>query len=293
MILSIITLNYKKPELTISCISSLNEQFAKELAHGEIEIVVVDNDSQDDSVKQIEKTIKENDYKHVHIIANDKNAGFGAGCNLGALQAKGKFVLFLNNDTIAKDRSILEMTEYMEKNSDIAILGGQLRNNDGSLQNSVGAFYTPMSLLLLLLGAQRFGLVDKNPEEIQKVDWVKGALMLIRRDVFKKLDGFDENIFMYTEDMELCYRANLAGYKTYFYPFTNVFHKDQGSSNRSFAIIQIYKSLVYFYKKHRPLWEYYFLKLILQIKARMLILLGKITGNPYLVQTYEKALTVI
>src|SRR5256885_9525319 len=97
---------------------------------------------------------------------------------------------------------------------------------------------------------------------------------------------------MYVEDMELCYRAKLVGYKTYFYPFTNVYHAEQGSTNRTFAIIQIYKSLLYFYKKHRPYNEYLFLKLILRIKARMLIGVGKMTGNTYLIQTYEKALTV-
>lgn len=292
MFLSIVTLNYKKAHLTTRCIESLHTQFADELAKGEIEVIIVDNDSQDDSVKTIEKEIKEKKYKHIDLIANDKNAGFGAGCNVGAARAKGKYILFLNNDTVAKDRSIWEMAAYLDKHEEITIIGGQLRNPDGSLQHSVGTFYTPVQATFLLLGLQRLGVVDKNPKDIQKVDWVKGALLMIRNDAFKKLGGFDENIFMYVEDMELCYRAQLVGYKIYFYPFTNVYHEEQGSSNRTFAIIQIYKSLLYFYKKHRPYSEYLFLKLILRSKARMLILLGKITGNTYLIQTYEKALTV-
>lgn len=292
MFLSIVTLNYRKSDLTIGCLSSLYKQFSKEFSHGELELIIVDNDSQDDSVKKIEKEIKEKKYKNVKLASYDHNSGFGAGSNFGVSLTQGKYILFLNNDTQVYDRSIFAMAEYMSKHSEIAIMGGQLQNNDKSLQHSVGVFYTPLRAMLLLLGFQKFGFVDRNPKEIAQVDWVKGALLMIESNVFKKLGGFDENIFMYVEDMELCYRAKLVGYKTYFYPFTNIFHKEQGSSNRSFAIVQIYKSLLYFYKKHRPYSEYLFLKLILQMKARMLIVLGKAIGNTYLVQTYEKALTV-
>lgn len=113
---------------------------------------------------------------------------------------------------------------------------------------------------------------------------------MIRRDVFEELGGFDEKIFMYTEDMELCYRAKERGYETYFYPDVEVLHAEHGSTNRTFAIVNIYKNLQYFYKKHKSPFEYYFVKTLLKAKAATLIIAGKIVGSKYLVETYKDAL---
>lgn len=271
---------------------SLYQQFADEFKHNKVELIIVDNASGDDSVNVIQKEIAKKQYKNVHLIANKNNAGFGAGCNLGTKHAKGEYFVFLNNDTVVKDKGILKMAEYLNERKGIAILGGQLRNFDGSLQASAGAFYTPVNAFLLLAGMQKFGLLDKSPSTITQVDWVKGGLFMIRSKVFQKLGGFDERIFMYTEDMELCYRANMAGYKVYFYPYVKVLHADQGSSNRTFAIVNIYKNLLYFYKKHRTHQEYLFLKSLLKTKAYSLLVVGKITKNHYLIKTYEEALKV-
>lgn len=292
MLLSIVTLNYNKSHLTVSCLVSLHQQFEKELAHGEIEVIVVDNASPDNSAEVLREEIKKKAYKNVHLIANSENAGFGKGCNLGAKHAKGEFVLFLNNDTIVKDRGVLTMAQYMNENRDVSILGGQLTNFDGSKQPSVGSFYTLDKVFMLLLGLQKYGIVDKNPDEIAEVDWVKGGLFMVRKHVFETLHGFDENIFMYTEDMELCYRAKLKGLKVYFYPDVHVLHQETGSSNRTFAIVNIYKNLLYFYKKHKSRQEYLLLRSLLFTKAVTLIGVGKVLRKPYYTQTYEKALKV-
>jgi GT2 family glycosyltransferase len=288
MLLSIITLNFKKPHLTLACLESLYEQYGEEFEKGVFELIIVDNFSGDESVAKLRHATSSK--QHVKIIANTENSGFSKGCNLGASSAKGKYILFLNNDTVVKDKGLLAMVEYMEEHTEAAILGGQLRNADGSLQPSAGEFYTPVYAFALLLGLQKFGLVDKNPEKIAQVSWVKGGLFMIQSEVFKKLGGFDENIFMYTEDMELCYRARLAGYKTYFYPHVTIYHADQGSSNRSFAIVHIYKNLLYFYKKHRSHGEYLLIKSLMRAKAEMLMGVGKITGNRYLEETYREAI---
>jgi len=293
MVISIITLNYKKKDLTIDCITSLWEQYESEFADNKMEVVIVDNDSQDDSVEAIRREIKEKKYHNMHVIPNSTNAGFGTGCNLGASKSAGDFVLFLNNDTVVKNDGILRMAEYCQKHPDVAILGGQLRNFDMSLQPSVGKFYTPWYAFLLLIGGQRFGLLDRSPKATAQVDWVKGGLMMVRRDVFKELGGFDENIFMYTEDMELCYRARLAGKKVYFYPDVMVLHKEHASTSKTFAIVNIYKNLLYFYKKHRSPGEYRLVRAMMVAKAKSLIGVGKATKNQYLVETYEKALAEI
>lgn len=293
MKLSIITLNFKKSELTLRCLASLHEQFEKELHNGEMEVLVVDNKSPDDSVTILTEAIKKNKYKNITLYPNKENAGFGPGNDFGAQKAKGTYLLFLNNDTEVKDKGLLDMVSYMEKHKDVSILGGQLRNFDGSLQASTGKFYTPFNATLLLLGMQKYGSLDKSPTTVSEVDWVKGAILMIRRDVYAALGGFDPKIFMYTEDMELCYRARKAGYKVYFYPDIKVFHADQGSSNRTFAIVNIYKNLLYFYKKHRSNLEYTYLKYLLWSKAKSLVIIGKITHNSYLTDTYEKALAVL
>lgn len=293
MLLSIVTLNYNKQQLTLTCLASLYEHFSKEFENGELELVIVDNASADDSVVAINKQIKEKNYKNVTVIANKENSGFGKGCNIGVDNSKGKYILLLNNDTVVKDRSILAMAKYMEENEKVAILGGQLRNVDGSLQASVGSFYTLPKAIMLLLGMQRFGLLDASPKEITEVDWVKGGLLMIGKSTFENLKGFDEKIFMYTEDMELCYRAHKAGLKTYFYPNVQVLHAEHGSTSKTFAIVNIYKNLLYFYKKHRSLPEYYLLKILLIKKALALIFFGTLTGNQYLTKTYKEALSEI
>jgi GT2 family glycosyltransferase len=293
MLVSIILLNYKKPDLTLSCVESLFEQMDKEVREKDIEIIIVDNASNDGSVEQIKKEIEKEGYVGVTLIENNLNAGFAKGCNLGAEKAKGKFILFLNNDTIVKDRGILDMARHLEENKDAAILGGQLKNPDGSKQPSAGSFYTLANAFMLLVGMQKLGLLDKSPNKITKVDWVKGGLLMIRKEVFENLRGFDENIFMYTEDMELCYRAKKEGLNTYFFPFVEVLHKEYGSTNRTFAIVNIYKNLLYFYKKHRSYPEYLILKSMLITKAILLSFFGALSGNSYLKSTYKEALNSV
>lgn len=288
MLLSIIILNYNKKELTLKCIASIHEKFREELNRNQIEVLVIDNKSKDDSVVSIKEVIKK--YKNFIIIPNKENAGFGGGCNFGASYAHGNYLLFLNNDTTVEDNGIIKMASFLTKHPEIAILGGALSKSDGQPQPSCGKFYTPLFVFLLLLGFQKFGLIDKNPSKIQEVDWVKGALFMIRREAFQKLGGFDRNIFMYTEDMELCYRAKKAGYLTYFYPDVNIIHVDHGSSTRAFAIINIYKNIVYFYKKHRKNYEYLLVKFLLKSKAIILICFGKLLRSKYLMTTYEEAL---
>lgn len=288
MLLSIITLNYKKSHLTLACMASVYEQYKKEFVNNEMEFIIVDNDSGDDSVSILKDAIKKEGYKNFHVIANTENAGFGKGCNLGAHSAKGNYFLFLNNDTVVKDQGLLAMAQYMDSHQAVGILGGQLRNHDGSLQASTGKFYTPYYAFLLLIGMQKYGLLDSSPNKITEVEWVKGGLLMIRKNIFEKISGFDENIFMYTEDMELCYRAHLQGYRIFFYPDVLVLHKEHGSTNRTFAIVNICKNLLYFYKKHRSKSDYQFLFFILKTKAAILIGIGKITGNSYLSSTYEQ-----
>lgn len=284
MTLSIIILNYNTKDLTIKCISSVIKLYHKEIKNKELEIIVVDNASSDGSVQSLGKL------KHINLIKNNDNYGFSKGNNIGARKAKGNYILFLNSDTQVQDSGFLKMVDFMENNPKVGILGGKLLNTDGSVQKSAGNFYNILNLLFMLFVVERIGMIRKAPNKPEKVDWVSGASFMIRIDLFKKLSGFDEHFFMYEEDMELCYRAKKLGFDTYFYPDLNLIHKELGSSNREFAVKQIYKGLLYFYKLHKPYWQYLIAKILLFAKAFVAYMIGILSNNNYLKKTYSQAL---
>lgn len=286
MKLSIIVLSFNTKTLTVKCIKSLANQYKKFLDADEIEIILTDNASADGTVDEIERLKISN----LKIVQNQENYGFSKGNNEGAKNANGKYILFLNTDTEVRDSGFLGMTKFLSENPKVGILGGKLLNPDGSTQPSSGKFYTMSNLILMLLGLERFGLLRESPRNVKRVDWISGACFMIRKDLFKRLSGFDENFFMYIEDMELCFRAKNKGLATYFYPDVKVFHKELGSSNREFAVNQIYRGLLYFYRKHKSLWQFFVVKFLLISKAAVAVIIGLITNNMYLRNTYGKAL---
>ena len=288
MELSIIILNYKTKDLTLNCARSIVEQYKKELDNDKFEIILVDNNSEDDSVKAFNRLR----IKNLQIIESNENLGFGKGCNLGASKAKGEFLLFLNSDTEIKDQGFVKMVNFLSQNKNVGILGGKLKNPNGTNQLSCGKFYSPFNLLLVLLGFNKLLNLRESPNVIKKVDWVSGACFMIRKDIFNKVKGFAKDFFMYIEDMELCFRVKKKGFSTYFYPNIMLFHKELGSSNKTFAVVNIYKGILIFYKKHKSKPEYLLAKFMLKTKALILVVLGKIVNNKYLQDTYSQALKI-
>ena len=151
-------------------------------------------------------------------------------------------------------------------------------------------FYNLFNVLLMLFGGERMGLLRSSPKVTKKIDWVSGACMMVNKNIFDKVGGFDINIFMYVEDMEFCYRLGKMGYDTYFYSNVSVSHKEQGSSNRTFAVVNIYEGIAYFYKKHKSAIEYQVVKFFLFLKALTVYILGKLTNNSYYTKTYGEVL---
>jgi len=286
MDLSIIILNYNTKDLTLTCIDAIVTQYSQELDNGKFEIVLIDNNSTDDSIS-IFKKLK---LKNLKLIESKENTGFSRGCNLGAKNAAGNFLLFLNSDTEIKDQGFVKMLQYFDDKKTLGILGAKLKNEDGTNQLSSGKFYSLFNLFLMLFGFNKF--LRRSPNVIKKVDWVSGASLMIRKTTFQKLGGFDKDIFMYLEDMELCYRAKLKGLDTYFFPEIMLFHKEGRSSGRSFAVVNIYKGVLIFYRKHKSRLEYILAKFMLKIKAVALVVLGKILNNKYLQRTYKEALKI-
>ncbi len=288
--LSIVVLSYNTKTLTLNCIKSIANRYGSEINKGELEIIVVDNASTDGSQSAI-LNIK-NKISNMQLIENKANVGFARGCNIGAGNAEGKYILFLNSDTQILDKGFLNMLDFLESHPEVAILGGKLHNTDGSVQLSAGKFYTLFNLVVMLLGMERFGMLRSSPDKIKQVDWVSGACMMLNKEIFKKLGRFDEHFFMYMEDMELCFRYKKLGLLTYFYPNIRVMHKGLGSSNRAFAVLHIYKGILYFYKKHKSFWQYLLVRIALGLKAVLLALVGIFSHNRYLKNTYKQAIRI-
>ena len=277
---SVIIINYNSSAYTIDCVKSVFEKTDNSIS---TEVIVVDNASQDGSIAMVQK-----DFPRVHLITNKENYGFAKGCNIGAAVAKGKYLLFLNSDVELEEDTIQELMKTAESNN-AGIVGCTLRNPDGTDQRSYGAFYTIPNIIRLLYGGEKAELKHYRMRETGTVDWVTGGCMFVKREDFQKLHGFDEKLFMYMEDVELCYRAHHTGIPVYCNPAIVVQHLGQGSSNKTFAIVQIYKGLQYFYKKHKNPVQYYLVKSVLMVKAVLSLVIGYGTGNGYLKRTYTQA----
>lgn len=283
MKLSVIILSFNTAKLTKDCVTSVLNQY-KNYIGKDLEVIVVDNASSDDTLGLLKRI------KGIKIIENGGNFGFSKGNNIGAKNSTGNYALFLNSDTRVLDDSFIKMVNFLDENPKVGILGGKLVDSKNRVQKSGGNFYNLFNLFVSLFGGERMGFVRKIPKKIEAVDWVSGACLLIRKDLFNKLKGFDEQFFMYVEDMDLCFRAKNAGFLTYFYPEAKIIHEEHGSSNREFAVTNIYKGIIYFSRKHRI--SYPLVKFMLFVKAFFSLLIGIATNNDYLKKTYFGALKI-
>lgn len=290
-LLSIIILNYKTPQVTLDCIKSIQNIYENELTKKSFEIILVDNHSEDNSIEVFENFIKK-DGNGVRLFSNKSNNGFGGGCNYGAKFAKGTLLLFLNSDTLVLNRGLSGMTELFNTDKHLGVLGGKLMNEDKTVQLTVGRFHDLINVFTNLVGME-YRLLLYSPKKVEDVEWVTGGCLMIKHDIFKKLRGFDENIFMYMEDVELCYRVHKAKYKIMFFPFINIIHKKGVSSNHTFNIVHTYKGYLYFFKKHRSNLEYMVMKKLFYYKAKIYYIFGKKTNNEFLKNTYKEVYSIM
>ncbi|QMS90657.1 glycosyltransferase family 2 protein [Nostoc edaphicum CCNP1411] len=257
---SIILVNYNGAEVLPDCLNSIK----KFIDIPSYEIIVVDNASSDSSVELITDKFPE-----VHLLRQAENRGFGAGNNAGAKVASGEFLFLLNTDTILTSNILPHLLELMQADPQVGIIGPKLLNRDGSLQISVSPAlgikgeYQARNMHRDYLNNSEQNLIEQRFQEIQEVDIIVGAAFFIRSSLFHELGGFDENFFMYFEESDLCQRAQYQGYKIIYTPHVSLIHL-QGYSIQKAAnamAIEYRRSQIYYYQKHRPLWE----KLLLRI----------------------------
>ena len=290
--LSIIIVSWNTKKITEDCLNSINRSLTN--SRIKYEIIVVDNDSRDGSVDMLKNyKLPTTNYK---LILNKNNLGFGRGNNFGVEQANGKYILLLNTDMIVLNRAIEKLYDfYIENEKRVHFLGAKLLNRDLTPQSSVARFFTlPVVFASLLLKGDYWGLTRSSPNKFCQVDWISGACIMTTKKYYDRLGGFDKDIFMYMEEVDLLYRAKKLGLNTFFYPKSQIIHLGSASSNgKTFPILQVYKGFLFFYKKHYSKFELFILRLILKLKAIIAYLIGKIKGNRYLIETYEEAFKLV
>ena len=227
---SVIIVSYGTRDLTLAALESVrgaSERVA-------LETVVVDNASPDDSAERIAET-----HPWVELIRSPENRGFAAGANLGAQRASGEWLLFLNSDARLLEDSVPNLLDAGRSMGTPGAVGPLLLGPDGP-EASVGHFYGFRRDLaqFLRLGRLFPGIraldgifLGRLPEHREPVEWMSGACLLVRRDTFRSVGGFDEAYFMYVEDMDLCFRLRRAGYINLFAPDAVVRH-ELGASPR-------------------------------------------------------------
>ncbi len=217
MDLSVIIVNYNTKDLTDQTIRAVFETTHKI----EYEIIVADNSSRESEV------YSSNDSR-VSVIKDVENKGFGYACNIGAKKAVGRYLLFLNSDTIMQEDTLDKCVEYMDKHITIGCLGIRTLLKDGTFDHGCKrGFPTPINAFCYVMkldklfpnnkktGGYRMSYIDEH--ETADVDSVSGAFMMIPRNLFHKTGGFDESIFMYGEDIDLCYRIKQRGFRVVYY----------------------------------------------------------------------------
>ncbi len=240
-ILTIIIVNYNTRPLLAQCLRSLAVPENEHL----YEVIVVDNGSSDGSVAMLRE-----EFSQVRLIENTANAGFARANNQGLGQAAGRYVMFLNSDTIVGPGEINRIVEYLELHRDTGILGPRLVNGDGSLQLS--AFKLPT--LLNSIGDLTFGFFERpffarlcsryaDYGQPMGVGWVSGACLVARKEAMMKLGGWDEDYFMYSEDVRMGLRARQQQVKTVYYPGARITHlKNRSSTDSRERIVLIYRN---------------------------------------------------
>ncbi|MBI4039721.1 glycosyltransferase family 2 protein [Candidatus Daviesbacteria bacterium] len=203
------------------------------------QVIVVDNASTDGTVKMLEQQ-----FPDVILVKNNRNLGFARACNIGFAKSNGRFLFFLNPDTEIKPQVVEKLVEFASYHADCGIVAPQLLNGDGSPQASVRNLPTLWRAIrqywLGQLGVYDFYLPGGAAVSVESVT---GAAMLIHRNIFEKVGGFDERYFMYFEDLELCRQVISLGYKIYYLPQLTIVHHKGASAQtiggKAFQMLKI------------------------------------------------------
>lgn len=291
--LSVIIVSSKKDYL-FDCLRTLMPAL-KNLAS---EIILVDNASAD----KIGNLVKEK-YPEVVVLRREENGGFGENNNMGLKIARGKYILLLNDDTKLIDGKILEeMIAWMDARPKVGVSSCALLNSDQKTYQGSGGFYPTLGRVFAWmtfiddipgLGRLIKSYHPKDFTRVRRQDWVTGAFFLIRKEALDEVGYFDEDFFLYVEEVDLAARFIRKGWEVWYLPKWNIVHYGQSTTGSEKATIFELQNLILMYKKHESAWKVPVLRLILKTGVFLRIVIWRIIGKRDLSKIYAKAFNSI
>ncbi|WP_337865229.1 glycosyltransferase family 2 protein [Ignavibacterium sp.] len=280
VLLSIIIVNYNLEKEIDDCLSSL---FRTVINHSNnflsFEIIIVDNASPNKSLSQLESKY---DNASVKFIYSEKNLGFGKGCNLGAKNSKGQYLLFLNPDTLITEDIFTPVFKLLQEDNKIGIIAPKQQVRKPFFDFSAGYFPNPIFELLHLFGIGVFSegflmyvLTKISTKSVIFTDWILGAAIFIKREIFEQVKGFDKDYFMFSEEVDLCKRVKSHGYKIAYFHKLKLHHIGSVSGKKNYFLytIRTYASKYIFLNKHYKFLSKHLMisMLYLQIISQLMI----------------------
>jgi GT2 family glycosyltransferase len=286
-ILSIIIISYNTADITIDCLNSIIKD--KGLHEIPFEIIIIDNNSHDDSLEKITKFKNSLKLKNCQfkIIRNNFNGGFGKANNQGIKIAQGNYILLLNSDTIILHSAISQALDWLCSHPESSTCTAQLLNRNKTIQASGGFFPNLSNVITWSLSLDDLPFINKIVKPLHphtptfytkdkfyltdhQQNWVTGAFFLTRKPLLDKVGGFDESYFMYGEEVELAYRISQVtpNNQVWYLVGPQIIHLGGASAtSRLDPILNEYRGILSFFKKHRPAWQYSVARFMLKINA--------------------------
>jgi len=265
LLLSVVIVNWNTRDLLEQCLQSIREDCGPLLAaptqdaarrparQPSIEVFVVDNASEDGSVQMVKER-----FPWVRLIENAENLGFASANNQAIGLVNGRYILLLNSDTVVHPSAFAALTDFMERTPQAGAAGACLLNDDGTLQPACHPMLTPWREFLRLLFLDRifhvasYGSSWWETEEPRQTEVIKGACLMLRHTALDQAGLLDGSYFMYTEEVDLCYRLAQSGWQLWWVPEAKVTHFGEASSRQvaQTMYVQLYRSKIQFYRKY-------------------------------------------
>ena len=271
--LSVIIVNWNTRELLKNCLDSILANNST----SQLEIWVVDNASTDESSRMVRER-----FPQVNLIENLENVGFARANNQAIQQSTGKYVLLLNPDTLVESRTLQALVDFLDEHPDAGAAGARIFKPDGSMQISSHPRPTLFRELWRLFHIDaawpyaEYRRTRWETDQVQEVDALMGACLLLKKEVLDQVGCFDEDYFVYTEEVDLCYRIQSAGWRLYWVPQATVVHFGGQSTQQvpTEMFLHLYHSKIIYFRKHYGASSAQIYRLILMIAALSRIILA-------------------
>lgn len=270
MDVSVIIVNWNTRQLLYDCLKSMKDT-TKNVTY---EIIVVDNNSSDDSVEMLAEQ-----FPDIKLIVNDKNLGFAAANNQGIEISQGRYVLLLNSDTLLYEGAIEKNVIYADDNPDAAVFGCRVMNSPDSVGMTCFSFPTLLNLFFSMTGLEQAFKMNRlfgrermrwwPRDTFRRVDVVTGMYMFVRKNAIDEVGVMDDSFFFYYEETDWCYRFAKAGWKALFNPEAIIMHVGGGGQSSSKAamkmFVQLQKSCLIYFKKHKGSMKTFIARILLAL----------------------------